>query len=393
MTYLIQEPSSLTVCRFWQAVRNSRDPLQLTAEMACYQLAYFQIKPFFLDFLFLFGRKLYAQGFHFSSFRHRTAILERFKENPIDSLGRSGAVIEICFNLQGVEKDSRPGGRPWSIRHAVAYHKIDVVSGCGTWLFVKGNQLLKDRLQCLLGQLTHGQNPDDLAQEGLSNSLQVYILLCDWAVENWRWYINYLEDTFNGLSRKAIEQEVIGSPTSPQVSETTCVESKGEGPDSPKAKRVPWPWHTRKRSQTDEEAFPMYLHPSATAGHPLEPPEPPPPPMMGTNSDIDLFKFGDLQRVQHIEEKVNEAVLVLKSNVKTIARIKAYFLDLRSSKDVPRQIIEPETVKDDLMDFEDQLTSLETDLAMHQTRAESLLTLVAHRKTLVSSAALECFLG
>jgi hypothetical protein len=363
--------------------------------MAYYQLAYFQIKPFFLDALFLFGRKLYPQGFHFSSFRHSTAISENSKDIQLDILGRSGAVIETCFNLQGVEKLYRPEGNTWSIRHAVAYNKVDVITGCGTWIFVKGNQLLKERVRSLLtsSQLKHGHGLGELAEEGLSNSLRVYLLFCDWAVENWRWYINHLEDTFNGVSRAAIEKEVLGGPASPQPSESTFVETTKGGNDSPKSKKFSWLWHFQKSRQTDEEAIEMYLHPTATADQPLEPPEPPPPPMMGTDLGTDLFKFGDLQRVQYIEEKVNETILVLKSNCRTLSRIRGYFCDLRNLKGMPRQIIQAETLWDSFTEFEHKLTSLENDLIMHETRAQSLLTMVAQRKTLVSNDSFECVAG
>lgn len=93
------------------------------------------------------------------------------------------------------------------------------------------------------------------------------------------------------------------------------------------------------------------------------------------------FSFRDLQRVQFIQEKVNENLLILKVNVDKLAELRQHYcsicepdawsheLKLKCKGDIPR--------------FEKRVIAVEKDLRMQQSRTETLLRLLAGRKSLV----------
>lgn len=59
-------------------------------------LTFFQVKPFFLDFLFLFGLKIYETGSHFSNLRCSPMRSKRHTEVALPGLGRSDGALEVC---------------------------------------------------------------------------------------------------------------------------------------------------------------------------------------------------------------------------------------------------------------------------------------------------------
>ena len=157
--------------------------------------------PSYLDFMFVFGLSNSARELRFSGFRQQTSLSDRAGNPAIPGMGRSGSSFQMCYNLKGVACIVPKTPAQWSIQQAAIHHQFDIEEGTALWIVTKGDLEIKNRVKALTGK--DGQ-PEDRAFESpaecLKSSLAVHLLLCHWSIEEWRWYIQHLED--------AIEAEV-----------------------------------------------------------------------------------------------------------------------------------------------------------------------------------------
>ena len=110
----------------------------------------------------------------------------------------------MCYNLRFAEQTTSPPEWPWSIRQTAIYHSFDTTSGRVVWIIVKGNRLINKRIRNAIGtsQKT-GQGYSytfDSIGHSFHSSLKIQLIFCDWARENWRWYINFLDDEIRKLT-------------------------------------------------------------------------------------------------------------------------------------------------------------------------------------------------
>ena len=100
------------------------------------------------------------------------------------------------------------------------------------------------------------------------------------------------------------------------------------------------------------------------------------------------FSFSDLQRLEFIEEKANETLLVLKTNSSVLADLKEHYRRIADSTDWPHELQIKCT--DDIAQFSKRVGVVERDLQMQQTRLKTLLRLLAGRKSLVLPSLVLC---
>ena len=341
--------------------------------MACDAMSFFQVKPFFLDFLFLFGRKTYEQGSYFSSFRHSPRLSP---DRPLPLVGRSDIALEICYNLQGAERDRKSVGRPWSVRQTVVYHRLDLRTGACTWLFVKGNDLMKQRVAD-----SESGTAWQTAAEGLSKSLNVHEMVSVWAAKNWRWYLDFLEDSLNEISRRTIEVEVKGK-VGACPSQESLEKQAPQSSTTLRFRTIGWTLLfirrvLRQQPQSTQNGVEL------TAEGLMAPP----PPTEDAGSNGPGFLFSDLQKVLIIEEKVSEVLLVIEGNSSTMGRLGRYYHDVLRDNDAPASLRQSAAASNDVASFAGKLRMLESDMAMLSARSKSLLRLVGDRKTMVSCSA------
>jgi hypothetical protein len=116
----------------------------------------------------------------------------------------------------------------------------------------------------------------------------------------------------------------------------------------------------------------------------LSPPELPP---SFSSSDLDktpdIFTFRNLQDIQHIEEKAQEAMLVLKLNTDVLEQLRLQYEELTKHEEFPQEV--RDDCRASLHHFCKGVVGVEKDLRMLQSRTETLLHLLANRKTLVST--------
>ncbi|OCL06941.1 hypothetical protein AOQ84DRAFT_342611 [Glonium stellatum] len=266
-------------------------------------LSYHQVMPTFLDFLFPFGQQEYPQDFHFSGFRHQSRLREVDRGLRIPELGRSGKDFQLCYSLKSVESSKGQVEWPWSIRQMAIYHSFDFESGRTVWIVIKGNRLMRNRVKQTTGANKRSRL-FDTPSHALSAALETHLVYSDWSAENWRWYINFLEEQLQTSTR-----------------------------------------HTLQTTHN--------------------------------------FQFSDLQNTQHIEEKVNETLLILRMNTKILKELKEYYSSLLGSQHSSEYL--NEDYEGDISRFENRVSSVISDLQMQESRLETLLRLLADRKALYLS--------
>ena len=358
---------------------NSRERLNISSEMFYSLMTYHQVMPSFLDFIFSFGRHQHAQDFHFGGFRHESCLNDAGRGLKVPELGRSGRKIQLCYSLRSVEP-SRHAQRPWSVRQTAAYHSFDLENGQSTWIVVKGDQLMKERLT----SVTKSPHLADLRSFGtlqntLLSALATHLVLCDWSAENWRWYINFLEEQVQATTRRTVDVAV-SKPLDPVSAVSPFSESlQGFFPTTQRSRT--FTFGRRNTFVQQKTPLPMSAVRNVPLG-PREPPERPPEPIEEKGEDgHEGFSFGDLQRIQIIEEQANETLLVLRTNSNVLTELREYYGSFMQSNDCPQNI--KQHCHDGFGRFESRIASIRHDLQMQQSRVETLLRLLADRKTLV----------
>ena len=344
---------------------------------------YHQVLPSFLDFLFPFGNRQYAQDFSFSGFKHEDQFSDVDCGLKIPELGWSGRDFQLCYNLKSAEPSTGQPEWPWSIRQSALYHSFDLETGRTTWIIMKGDQLLKKRIKLATG--SRGLSETSLfatVDRAFASTLAIHVIICEWSGENWRWYINFLEEALQATTRPTLSAMVDPVPTSTADGAPSIL---GECADPRFGSVVPHANSPRLSTQT----FHLKDRPISACK---------------TLSDVDLpmpeldvrnlqrrvvtghpdFSFSDLQRIQFIQEKVNETMLILKLNIDVLVELRQHYLFFSESDGWPREL--NLKCKREVIRFEKRVLAVENDLRMQQSRAETLLRLLADRKSLVCHA-------
>jgi hypothetical protein len=348
--------------------------------------SYHQIMPSFLDFLFSYGAQHHAKDFFFTGFRHETRLSVGDRGPSIPALGRSGRSLQLCYSLRSVEASYDQEKWPWSIRGTAAHHAFDFETGRTSWLMVKGEggASMKERVQSeTTSGHTSGFKNFDTRDQAFSSTFSSHLLLCNWAAENWRWYINYMEQEVQAITRKTL------SVTVPQKS----------------SEPVPKLLYTRtvtgilvppKKSLTEKSVV-ATKKPPVPPKKPQTPPpaqgppgHPGPPPRRATmsasatpgafGSDTE-FSFEDLRRIEYIEEHANETLLVITLNTSILTALSQHYTSIMESAACPFDL--KTNCEVDFIRFVDRLSEISVELQIQKARVETLLRLLADRRALL----------
>ena len=96
-----------------------------------------------------------------------------------------------------------------------------------------------------------------------------------------------------------------------------------------------------------------------------------------------IFSFEDLQNIQHLKEKANEALLVLRLNLNVIMQLKQHYVCITKCKELPDKL--SGNCKWEMISFERRIDGITKNLELQILRVESLLCSLTDRKTLVGS--------
>lgn len=159
--------------------------------------------PGYLEFLSVFGTNNEARDLRFSGFREQTTL----KNTPspraleIDSMERSGRQYQLSYNLKAVACKNAPADftkKDWSIRQGAFHHQFDVVKGTALWIVTQGHLSIKERVADMTSV---AGRPEDrayyLRKDCFRTTLSTHLLFCHWSIEEFRYYIQWLEEVID----------------------------------------------------------------------------------------------------------------------------------------------------------------------------------------------------
>lgn len=395
---------TVRACQFvFVGAFSGRDRLYVSQDMLTWLMTILQTMPEFLEFLFPFGKQLYTYDFQFSSFRHETRLADHFKSLEITELGRSGRRFQICYNLKAVESKREDPCWPWSSRQTAVYHSFDVVKIQSTWIVVKANDEIRNRLKEVeAAALTKDPGLYSDLKKTFANSLDCHLTVADWCAENWRWYINWFEIRLEETTARAILNNVSSVAPETAIMPTTTMPQASLSQPQPVHSRT-WTYRPPARvttTQSQQQGVHAYAMqnivpqaPSAQLGAGVmeaeEPPELPPDLDLEKTSsnDTDLkakaFDIDELQNTQSMESRASESILILKSNITILQELSAYYEELLKSQDLEQPF--RDSINGAVRNFARRILRITTDLQGHLGRMQTLVKLAADRKVMVYS--------
>jgi hypothetical protein len=93
------------------------------------------------------------------------------------------------------------------------------------------------------------------------------------------------------------------------------------------------------------------------------------------------YKPFHIQDLQYWQDKTNEAVMVLESNIELMSTLRKFYTNLQEHKDYPNAL--KTSCKDDVATFVAHLDELINDFRMQGSRARLLANIISDRKELV----------
>lgn len=294
-------------------------------------LSYHQVMPDYLDLICVFGLSAKPRDLRFSCFREQTLLGDSFRRSAVPEAGRSGQQFQLCYNLNAPFCSSAatptPQEKQWGIRKVAVHHQFDAIEGTTLWIITKGNLDFKDLVQKMTGKTGR---PEDRAfgtpQESFVSSLAIHLLNCHWSTDEWRWYIQWLEEVLDSYVR-SIEPSL-------------------------------WGFYTYASTQTD----------IAVSG-----------PREKSHARYE-YSTRDLQDIQYYEGKSNEAVTILEGNIEVITALRAYYQGLLTHGDFPMGT----SCHQNITGFAIELDKRVYELRMQISRAKLLTRTTADTKSLVS---------
>ncbi|OJD33251.1 mitosis inhibitor protein kinase swe1 [Diplodia corticola] len=364
--------------------RHSRDRLLISRPMMSLLFTYHQVMPAFLDFVLTFGRREHGQELHYGGFRSESRLLD--SSTRIPEIGRSGRDFRLCYNLKSVEHSPKQTDWPWSVRQTAIHHTFDIVTGRASWIVVKGDGLMENRVKEATDPSSRAAASQfDTNSRSFASSLNTHLIYIDWAGENWQSYIDFLEDEAQDKTRRVLSADVDRLPKSKVAALPTT--------PSPKLSQRSWSGlsslATEKGSQMLSGSshswakLPGKLRQFASTSYYAQRRTQEKVETAGGNDEL-RFYFADLQRAQYLEEKTNGAILVININLSVISEMKKFYQELLRADESSDEI--SMNCGDDVERFLRRASSAENDLRLQKSRAESLVRVLADRKNLLFGA-------
>lgn len=341
--------------------------------------------PQFLDFVFPFGEQECSKDFHFTAFRKNDRYSNSNCVIGIPEIGRSGKLYEMCYNLRSAEQTTNPPEWPWSIRQTAVYHSFDTTSGRTVWIIVKGNRLMYKRIRNAIDTSHKKGHGDGYAFDSLYHSflssLKIQLIFCDWARENWRWYINVLEDEIRKLTDAALHAPIEQPPTPTSIEKPSMLRSETTPNPSQRVRRG-FSWSTVSQEKKVRRSVTFGAKAPVVASTINEKREAVRVVEEERVQGNPRFDFSTLQCIQKLQEKTDETLLALTMNIKIIQDLSRYYKNLQCS---------PHWLDDFMKETEDGVdrfhlvvSEATTDMEMQKSRLENLRRVLADRKALVS---------
>lgn len=348
-------------------------------------LSRIQVMPSFLDIMFTFRAR---EDPHMRTrFCCETSLGKSQPRLTLPSLGISGFRIQHCFNLIGVENDERQQD-PWPIRQTAAYHSFDVASRQSTWIVLKGNKLIRDRLQTsTAGYLKKCPEYPQSVQGCFLANLRSHLLIFQWSAENWEAYIDHLEEmrrkprnvakygpVFELANDEGIEKTLKKNETWATLSsrKDTGLSDLVTAPSSP-ARSGKVLGLFRSSSGLDsllkQSSAPVSTSPTTNGEQ---------------DWDLDeMFSFDKLQSLHRLGGRIQEAINILAQNKKLLEEVKQYFQSLISSQSF-LSFVDLQAHTEEVGCFFQGIDKIIREMDSHQARLKDMLHDLEKNTSLVS---------
>lgn len=365
----------------------SRTKLLLSEAMLKDLLTYFQVMPSVIPLIGSFGIDA-GKDFQHCQFEANARFSPAELGLAVPELKRSGRTLEIAYLFRTVEPSSSIEGIPWQIKQTCVYHNFDVDTGLNTWIFIKGSDLVKRRIMdgiCL-------PSSDTSPSEAFLFALSVHLMLAYLSVENWRAYVNSLEQKAQRVTRARTFKPVETPKPAFLLSPTPMSPNQSSSPSTPHGRSFSFIHSQLSRSSTIRS-----LMPRMGVSSPLPSQTGTEMPMLGTtvSHSVSVSNQGSvgedseeqayfqcLQEIKWLEEQALEASLVLKSTMRIWKQVQKTYQEYMVDEHFP-EILRKESQRGSKQ-FLNQLDSTQEALEGQILRVEALIALLGGRKTLVT---------
>lgn len=347
-------------------------------------LSQHQVMPSFLDIMFTFRAR--EDPHTRTRFSYETCL---GKFQPRLNLPSLSFRFQHCFNLIGVEKDETREN-PWLIRQTAAYHSFDVAYRRSTWIVLKGNKLIRERLRTsTAGYLKKRPGYPETVQGCFLANLRSHMLIFQWSAENWESYIDDLEGMMSRLRNVAKYGPVSelskdeGIEMTLKKNETWATLSSRQGtglsdlmstPSSPaRPGRVFGIFRSSSGldGQLKQPSAPVSTNPTSADGQ-------------AQDYDLDeMFSFDQLQSLHRLGGRIQEAINILAQNKKLLEEVKQYFHNLIESDNF-LSFVDLRAYTEDVAGFLRGIDKIIREMDSHQARLQDILHDLEKNTALVS---------
>lgn len=325
-----------------------------------------------------------------TSFYSEVCLSRNRSRQPLPSLNRSGFRVQHCFNLIGVEKDA---ASLWRVRQTAAYHSFDVVERRSIWVFLKGNDLIRERvvMETERHRRARPDYPDSVQGCFLAN-LRSHMLVFQWSLENWPHYIDHLERALARFTAVAnytnvtkatedgrIKQGLVKSGTFNSIVSRqrtgTWSSSSPTLPASPFSEKLSGFFKTRSDSHmaTAKAGAPAVNSDSKSVDE---------PPAGDINLDAE-FSFDKLQSLHRQGSEIQKSINIMAQNRRVLGEISGHFHKLLGSANFTTSI-DLGAYDEEISDFFGRVEALQQSFAGYEARLRLLHQEVDKNAILVS---------
>jgi hypothetical protein len=326
----------------------------------------------------------------------------------LPKLGRSGREIRVSYLLRSVESKNRDW--KWQVRQAAVYHSFDTETGRSFWFTIKGNGEFARRTMDTAEHLClPATSAETTVGAYFEASLCTHLVYISWCDENWREFINDVENGVRQIldhARKSpvdddLDDEATPLPAYPKPlrelkSRRGTMSSKAQTRNNTGSltggevrRKTTWEVVTGARKAFARslsgrtQRLPTDLEKAPNPSGPgLVEEASSPEPLIDVREVLDKFRFRDMQTICTFSDRVQRAILTLKLNISALGDLRDFYSKLLTS-DIESFRPIRSACEDSLANFIDEVRSVSRSLETRRQQLECLSSLLAEGATLV----------
>ncbi|KAF4990348.1 hypothetical protein FGRMN_8483 [Fusarium graminum] len=296
----------------------------------------------------------------------------------LNHLGRSGREIRYSFLLRSVEASTSTPGRSWGIRQLALYHSFDVGTGQCFWLTCKGNSTIEDSINdALSNDPVFKPSAMKSVPDAFAATFDILAMILDWCDENWRWYINSMVDEVMDKADTAKTYKIADEQDFKELKRRVTHGGQIDITKRSRSSSVDLESGTRLQNLKKALSFKRSENITQSLSH-----------IGGTVDELErlkLFSFQELQNLQEVLERIQEALLVLKLNHQVIKQIREHYQALMNQYKIPEMRSIQSSCRDLFLRSSCHSKSIEGSIETRQVQLNSLYQLVQENKALYES--------